>query len=175
MKYTDNTSKNQMILPGYYYPNMPVALNKTAYDSIDTVKNYETNAIYAAEHNDNLNQKQFGPSNNASFGVGVREDVVNTNNSNTNNNHTCTNNHNSNNFKSNVEHDITAYGIDNKHTLLDTHSRKNYLGNTSLVHNPIIYPIDDVSRNKRIDNHKYRHLFNNRDNILKAVGFNIIS
>ena len=104
---------NSTILPAYYYPNKPVALNKTAYNSIDTVK-----------HSKNS--------------------------------------------------DIRHHGIENNHTLMDIHKRNEYLGNTNLIHNPIINPIDDFNRNRRIDMHKYRHVFNNKDNILKSVGYNIV-
>jgi hypothetical protein len=115
------TSKSA-ILPSYYYPNKPVTLGRSAYDTIDIVKN---NKMF--ENNKNIGQENL------------------------------------------------QKGIDNNHALLDLHTRSQYLGGTTLIHNPIINPVDDVNRNIYLGGHKYRHMFHNPDNLLKSAGYSIIN
>lgn len=74
----------------------------------------------------------------------------------------------------NLSAEMSMTGVDNNHTLLDQHRRKDYLGNTNLLHNPIINPIDDVNRNRYLDGQKYKHVYQNPNGILSSVGYNIV-
>ena len=51
---------------------------------------------------------------------------------------------------------------------------RNDLGNTSLIHNTIVNPLEDVNRNVYLNAVKYPHVVNNKDNILKSIGYSII-
>ena len=53
----NQVTKSATLLPAYYYPNKPVALNKTAADSIEMVKN---NQLFVENQNKQRNFTENG-------------------------------------------------------------------------------------------------------------------